>query len=640
MLVATAGHVDHGKTALIRRLTGVDTDRLPEEKRRGLSIDLGFAYRALDSGKVLGFVDVPGHERFVRNMLAGVPAVDLALLVVAADDGPMPQTREHLAILGLLGVPRMIVAVTKIDRVSSDRVEAVRTTTAELIAASGIDAARMFPLSSLTGEGVPALENFLLGAVNTTPDRIVRGAFRLAIDRSFTLTGTGLVVTGAVFAGAVEVGDRLSLAPGGGSVRVRGIHAQNRESPRGRVGERLALNISGHLSQDDLHRGQWLVAADAGAVSDRFDALLRVLPTEQRPLAHWTPVHVHHGAASLTGRVATLGGRLIDPGQRGFVQIVLDGATQVVYGDRFVLRDQSAQRTIAGGTVIDPFAPRAGRNREQRVELLTRLLGTSPAAAFGELLEHARAGIATDTFARTYNLTAAETGALVAGTHSKSVDVDQRPVLLSAARHAAIRNEILTALGCWHRAHPEQMGPDLKALLGQLHDRESRQLRAAVVEELLRSGEIRRRGRALGLAHHRPALPAEDAALWNRVAPLLGSATAQPPVVHDLAERLELEPRVLEAFLKRAVARGQLVRVTPNRFLHHAAVAALAAIAQELCEQSPSGRFDAGSYKQAADIGRNFCIQLLEYFDVAKLTRRVGDERTVIGEAGKLFGNG
>ena len=325
MIIATAGHVDHGKTVLVKALTGEDTDRLPEEKQRGMSIDLGFAYQPLEDDTVLGFIDVPGHEKFIRNMLAGVTGVDFALLVVAADDGPMPQTREHVAILDLLGISAGAVALTKIDRVDGGRVDEVAGQITSLLAETGLANAPIFPVSGNTGDGVNALRTHLHTQAMARDARAAGGHFRLAIDRSFTLSGRGHVVTGTVFSGQVAVGDRLMLTPPGVEVRVRGLHVQNQPAERGGVGDRCAVNIvSTGLRKTEAHRGNWLLAEPINLPTARIDVRLNVLEGEVRALKHWTPVHIHCGANDITGRVAILGQKSIAPGGTGFVQLILD----------------------------------------------------------------------------------------------------------------------------------------------------------------------------------------------------------------------------------------------------------------------------------------------------------------------------
>src|SRR5215475_1016714 len=379
MIIGTAGHIDHGKTALVRALTGVDADRLPEEKARGITIDIGFAYRPVAGGETLGFVDVPGHERFVHNMLAGAIGVDFVLLVVAADDGPMPQTREHLQILDLLGLRQGIVALSKADLVSPERLAEVTRQMTALLAGTGLASAEIMPVSSLTGAGIAELEGRMLAAAANLPPRSAAGRFRLAVDRSFTLSGVGTVVTGTVFAGQVSAGDRLLLSPSGTEARVRGIHAQNRQAERGRAGQRCAINIAGpQIDKDSVQRGDWLVDPAAHAPTDRFDACLRLLPTEVRPLRHWTPVHLHLGAAHLPARVALLDTEALAPGETALAQVVTDRSIGTLHGDRLILRDQSAQRTVGGGLVLDPWPPARGRRRPQRLATL-RALGRQTA---------------------------------------------------------------------------------------------------------------------------------------------------------------------------------------------------------------------------------------------------------------------
>ena len=371
MIIATAGHIDHGKTALIKALTGVDADRLPEEKKRGITVDLGFAYSRDAHGRSLGFVDVPGHERLVRTMLAGATGVDFVILVVAADDGIMPQTREHLAILDLLGISRGVVALTKIDKVAPERVGAVMAEVHALLAGSPLAEAAILPLSAHSGDGMDALTAALAEAAADTCSREGSGRFRLAIDRAFTLAGTGLVVTGTVHAGRVAAGDRLLLAPRGREIRVRGLRAQNEVAEAGNVGQRCALNIAGpRVEKADIARGDWICDAAIAAPTSRADVRLRVLPSEARPLRHWMPVHVHIGSADISGRVVLLEGGSLAPGESALGQLVLDQPDGRAAGDRFVLRDQSAQRTIGGGRVIDPRPPLRNARRPERLGFL------------------------------------------------------------------------------------------------------------------------------------------------------------------------------------------------------------------------------------------------------------------------------
>ena len=640
MLIATAGHVDHGKTVLVKALTGVDTDRLPEEKERGLSIDLGFAYHTRPDGAVLGFVDVPGHERFIRNMLAGVAAIDYALLVVAADDGPMPQTREHLAILDLLGVNAGAVVITKIDLADDSQAVAVAERVEKLVDGTGLEGAPVFPVSALSGAGMTALHEHLTGlAAERRAARVRTGArFRLAVDRCFTVRGAGVVVTGAVFSGEVAVGDRLVLAPAGIGVRVRSIHAQSRPAAHGTGGERCAINLAGtELGRSDIRRGDWLTGEPAPAVSQRFDAELRVLASEERPLAHWTPVHVHAGAASLTGRVAVLEGRSIAPGSHGLVQVVVDQPFVGVRGDRFILRDQSARRTVAGGAVLDPAGAVRGRARPERIAALRALAASDPGAALADLLATSVNGVDLDHFADAWNLRPEEAEAAFQRAGVETVALPRgRSAGFARDDWQSLLEELLAAMRRMHEEAPERAGAESAELAGGTG--RSREVAAAAVGALVRDGRLVREGRYLRVPEHEPRLSPRDAALWSKVSIHLGEDAVKPPVLAELAGTLGVDRSLLALFLGRSTGRGLLVKVAPNRFFHPGAVRRLAEVAEGLAAAADDGRFDAKTFRDTSGIGRNLTIQVLEYFDGAGLTRRIGDARIVVRRAADLFG--
>ncbi|MBI4184474.1 MAG: selenocysteine-specific translation elongation factor [Proteobacteria bacterium] len=640
MIVATAGHIDNGKTALVKALTGTDTDRLPEEKARGLSIDLGFAYRPLAGGAVLGVVDVPGHERFVRNMIAGVTGIDFALLVVAADDGPMPQTAEHLAILDLLGIAEGAVALTKIDRVEAGRVAEVGKEVEALLSATTLAGVPIFPVSSPTGEGIAALARHLEGAAARQRSRAHAGHFRLAVDRGFTLAGAGLVVTGTVFSGAVRVGESLVLSPEGVRVRVRGLHVQNRTAEEAGAGDRAALNIAAPgLSKERVARGDWLVAEPAHAPVSRLDARLRLLRGEARPLAHWSPVHVHLGTADVSGRVAILEARSLAPGADGLVQVVLDRPIGALTGDRFILRDQSARRTLAGGRVLDPFPPARGRARPERLAQLAALERADPAAALAELLAAQPAGVDLAAFARARNLTAEEAPPLWRKVAMVRAGRPGAEIALSPERFTALKARTLEALGRWHASAPERIGPGEDALRAALAaERVPRPLFAAVVHALVAEGKVVSSGMFLSIAGHEPVMAPADRRLWERVRPVLEEGRLRPPVLHEIAASLALDAEALRRFLNRAAALGQVVRVVANRFLLPDAVAELALLAEALAGESADGLITAAAFRDRSGIGRNLTIQVLEFFDSCGFTRRVGDARRLLRPAGDVFG--
>lgn len=640
MIVATAGHIDHGKTLLVKALTGVDADRLPEEKRRGLTIDLGFAYRHLDDGAVLGFVDVPGHEKFVRNMLAGVGGIDFALLIIAADDGPMPQTEEHLAILDLLGVRTGAIAITKTDRVTPARLDDARAEVEILLDGTTLENAPVFPLSAMTGDGVPALQAHLESAARSMAARPDSGNFRLAVDRTFTVAGAGVVVTGTVYSGQVAVGDRLLISPEGTPVRVRGIHAQNRDAQAGRAGERCALNITGSgVGLESVQRGDWLLAETAHAPTRRLDASIRLLNAEKKPLRHWTPVHVHLAASAETGRVAVLEGGAIAPGDSGLVQIVLDNPVGALAGDRFILRDQSARRTIGGGRIVDPFSPARGRARPQRLAVLHSVRDAAPGAALAARLAQAVDGIDLGRFTRTYNLTPDEAAALWEEIRMIRVGSPPEQTGISPGHWDALRDEIVTALRDWHATRPDQPGPEEARLRRAMTRKPGQDLFSAAILDLLHGKRIARDGVYLTLPGHRAVFSSEDTAIWEQVRPMLEEGALRPPRMLEIAEAISRDGRTTERFLTRAARAGLIHQVADNRYYLPETLLQLAEMAAALAKESANGLFSAGDYNKRAGIGRNLTIDLLEFFDKKGLTRRTGNERTVIVPARDIFGN-
>lgn len=639
MIVATAGHIDHGKTALVRALTGVDADRLPEEKARGLTIDLGFAYAPIDGGPVLGFVDVPGHERFVHNMLAGAAGVDFALLVVAADDGPMPQTREHLAILDLLGVDAGAVALTKVDRVDPVRVEAARAEVAALLAPTGLAGADVFEVSSVTGQGIDSLRRALAAAARGHRSRWRPGRFRLAVDRAFTVAGAGLVVTGTAVAGEVQLGDRLVLSPAGTEVRVRGIHAQNAKSERGAAGERLGLNIAGPgLDAAAVARGDWLLDSAAHAPTTRLDVRLALLPGEARPLASRSSVHLHLGAADVLAHVAVLDGPRIAPGDSGLVQLVAERPIAALRGDRLILRDRSARRTLGGGEVLDPWPPARRRARPERLTRLAGMAEPTPEAALRALLALPDGTVDLDWFARAWNLDNEAAATLAATVPAIRAGDGAAPLLIAEPRWAALRQELMARLDEWHARAPDSSGPGE----AQLRRQHFRNLPPAafrgLVEDAVRRGEVTVAAAHLARPGHRPVMTAADAALWRRVEPLLAAGGLRPPRVRELAAELDLPPDDMAWHLATAARFGLVHPVAPNRYFPPPAVRELAAIAEALAEQAGAAGFDAARFRDASGIGRNLTIEVLEYFDNVGFTRRRGEARLVVRPAAEAFG--
>ena len=639
MIVATAGHVDHGKTSLVRALTGIDTDRLPEEKRRNLTIDLGFAYMPLADGGVLGFVDVPGHERFIRNMLCGVAAIDFALLVVAADDGVMPQTREHLAILELMGVAEGAVAITKTDRVDTDRIAEVAEEIELYLDETRLAGAPCFPLSSVAGDGVEGLKAHLDAKAGEIERRPADGHFRLAVDRAFTVVGAGLVVTGTAFSGGVAVGDQLLLSPRRIPVRVRGIHAQDRKAERGRAGERLALNIVGQsLGKDDVARGDWVVAEAAHLPARRIDATVRVLADEARPVAHWTPVHLHLAASDMTGRLALLEAKSLAPGRSGLAQLVLDRPIGAMHGDRFVLRDQSATRTVGGGTVVDILPPARGRARPARLAYLKAVMQPDPSAALQAAIDGAENEVDLVKFARARNLTEAGREDIFAAAGMVRLRDGERDLALSKPRWARLKSAVEAALAGWHESNADAIGPTEANLRSAMEPRIAVDLLKLAIPALEREAVLVREGARVRLPGHRPRMSAADEALWRSLETLLEEGGTRPPLVGEIAEQTGIDPRRIATFLGRAAKLGLTVGAAKNRYFMPAALRSLAESLEAAAQDSADGTVTAASFRDKAGIGRNLAIEVLEYFDKIRFTRRSGNERKILRAADEVFG--
>ena len=642
MILATAGHIDHGKTALVRALTGVDADRLPEEKRRGLTIDLGFAYATLPDGTELGFVDVPGHERFLPNMLAGILSIDRVLLIVAADDGPRPQTLEHLDILELIGIAELTGVVTKIDRVPDERRAAVETELAALLAEAGYEGSPIFAVSSVTGEGISELSEHLSRTARIADTaraaRPAAGHFRMPIDRAFSLSGIGLVVTGTVAAGAAMPGDHLIMSPRGIEVRVRGVHAHNRPIERAAAGERCALNLAGNFPEGgEPRRGDWVVGLPAHLATSRIDCHLSMSRAAPAPLRDGLPVHVHLGTEDVVGRAAVLGARAIAPGESGFVQLDLEQPISALWGDRVILRDHAARHTLAGGRALDPLPPRRGRSRPERLAALAALAEPDAGDALEKLVD--AAGIVDlPRFALVRNMPQSDVEALADMPGFHRLGSGTTAIAIGAARLGPLGDSLLAALGQWHAAQADALGAPRAALFRRLRGEAPEAALDAALAQLHSTGKVVRDGAVLRLAEHQPRLSREDERLWKQVHPLLATAELRPLRVRELAAELSLQPEPLTRFLRRIERFGRVAQVAPNRFFLPETVERLAAIARELTEASPEGHFTAAEFKDRSGIGRNLTIEVLEYLDRIGVTRRDGDARTVLRSPAAVFG--
>ena len=623
MIVGTAGHIDHGKTALLQALTGQAGDRRREERERGMTIDLGYLYAALEPGAALtGFIDVPGHERFTHNMLAGAQGIDLVLLVVAADDGVMPQTREHLAIVELLGIPRALIAITKCDRVDPARVQAVDEQIEALLAPGPYAGAPRIALSSVTGAGVETLRQALLQAQHEVLQRNTHGGFRLAIDRGFSVAGAGIVVTGTALSGQVAVGDTLMLGPQGKPVRVRGLHAQNQAAASACAGQRVALNLSAErLALEQIRRGHWLLAEWLYAPTQRLDIELRLLASEDRPLEHFQSVHVHLATQDVTGRVALLEGTSLVPGGQMLAQLLLNAPVQAVRGDPLILRDQSAQRTLGGGPVLDPFAPSRHRRSPERLAQLQALASSqSLEQVLPVLLANSDTGLDPQRLERQFNR---PRDSWTLPGDVRLVDTRQGSLLFSAARWEALKISVLEHLARFHRLEPDQMGPDRDRLSRFTGTVLNRPTFISLLEELLASGEMMASGPWLHLPGHQARLSEEDEALWQQLQPVFEQAGYDPPWVRDLGH----DPVAVRLLLRKMARLGMLHQVVHDLFYTDAMLRRLAAMLVQLAAENPLIQVTA--FRDKVGLGRKRSIQILEYFDRIGLTRRFGDKRHI-----------
>jgi selenocysteine-specific elongation factor len=637
MIVGTAGHIDHGKTTLVKALTGVDADRLPEEKARGITLDLGYAYAPQADGSVLGFIDVPGHEKLVHNMLAGATGIDYVLLVVAADDGPMPQTREHLELLGLLGLDRGAVALTKCDAVDAARVAAARGEIAALLAGTALAGSPIFALSATTGDGVAALRAHLEVVAAAHRARDAAGRFRLAIDRCFTLPGIGTVVTGTAFSGKVGAGDTVSIAPAGRDgfrARVKSLHVQDRPAQHGQAGDRCALALAGDFEKKDIERGMWVVDPAAARPPHfpltRFQAELQV-PATQAALKHWTPVHVHLGAVDITGRVAVLEGDQIPPGASALVEILLDRASLAVRGDRFVLRDASAQHSIGGGRVLDCFPPSRHKRSPARLALLAALRDDDPAVSLALLAGQAAAGVDLDRFAANWNLADAAATALWQAAGLRVVRNGEQQIGFSAAGWQALADRLLAALAGEHQRAPDMVGVERERLRRLTLPTLDRAAFDALVAELLAGGRLAASRAWLHLPEHQASLATGDRDLFAVFKPLLDAQAFGPPRVRDVAKASGTAEDVVRQLFRRVARAGELYPVAHDHYFTAEAVAQLAAIVAELNAQKAAAR--AADLRDRIGGGRKVAIHILEFFDRIGYTRRVRDEHVLRGNS-------
>ena len=696
MMIGTAGHIDHGKTSLVRALTGTDTDRLPEEKKRGMSIELGYAFLApSDDGPAVGegsvasaatagqtevvpafglprepiaFIDVPGHEKLLHTMISGATGIDFALLLVAADDGVMPQTREHLAVLSLLGIDRGVVAITKIDRVDEARVQEVTQQARALLADTPLAHAPIIPVSATRGDGVAELRQLLRaeavrldaahgpdGTVDPhDSDSPVRAAaatepaettaalpaqmgFRLAIDRVFSLDGVGTVATGTVHAGRVQVGDVLQQLPDGPKeLRVRSLHAQNRSTDSAHAGQRCAINLAG-IERDQLQRGHWLAQPGIASVSDRLDVELHLWHAEPRAIRSGTRVHVHLGTTASPAAVAVLDADTLAPGSTGLAQLVLPQPLAAWHGDRLILRDAAGQRIIGGGRVLDSRAPVRYRRTPQRLQLLQALQRPTLRDRLAGLLETCEHGVDLRQWQQVFGL--ASVSAFDASLQTLPHRRLAGDFIIGEPAWQHLRRTVLDTLAAYHQNATDEIGPDAARLRRLARLRMDDAHWRLLLDALVKEGSVAQSGAFVHLPEHGSQLAARDETLLQRLTPHLMEAGAQGAWVRDLAEHIGEPAANLRPAMARLARSGLLYQVVKDLYLDAATAARLAALVRQLAladteaakatdaqrASNPLPILTVARFRDASGLGRKRAVQMLEFFDRIGLCRRVGD---------------
>jgi selenocysteine-specific elongation factor len=633
VIVGTAGHIDHGKSALVLALTGTDPDRWEEEKRRGITIDLGFAHLDLGQDLRIGFIDVPGHERFVKNMLAGVGGIDLVMLIVAGDESIKPQTREHFDICKLLGIRQGLVVITKSDLVDHDMLDLVRLEVQEFVAGSFLADAPVLAVSARTGEGLDELRNELRRLSLKCPPRPTDLPFRLPIDRSFVMKGFGAVVTGTLIAGTVEKEAEVEIFPLGKRARVRGIEVYNATADRATAGQRTALNLAGTEARQ-ITRGMVLAAPGLFQPTSTLDCTLNLLPTA-RPLKNHAQVHFHCGTAEMLARVVLLDGKEMKPGVTGYVQLRLSEPGLFVPGDRFIIRQFSPVTTIGGGSVLDNDPPRHRPGDSAMLESLSTLEHGEPEARLELLVRRMRESTPAGLAART-GWNAADVIRIAKSLESQKrlVLLGQPPSLLVHAEHfQQLAKLLLEELARFHSANPLVAGlpkEELRAKLGEgkAHTIPSPALLNALLQDLTVREKVGIQGETVRLGGQTIQMSAEEIAARDQIAAAFEKAGLTVPSAREVLATLRLERTHAEKLLRILLKENVLHKVTEDLIFHQSALRQLREIVAQ--RKAKNNRLDVTAFKEMTGLSRKYAIPLLEYLDRERVTRRDGDTRIIL----------
>ena len=634
-IIGTAGHIDHGKSALVRALTGTDPDRLPEEKRRGITIDLGFADLELGDLK-LGFVDVPGHERFIKNMLAGAHGIDLLALVIAADEGVMPQTREHFDICCLLGVRNGLIVITKKDLVEEEMLSLVEDEARALVAGSFLDGAPVLAVSAKTGAGLDELRTQLTQIGRRVPPRSSDFTMRLPIDRAFSMKGFGAVVTGTLVSGQINEGEDLELLPPGIKVRVRGLQVHGQQVKQAQAGQRTAVNLAG-IETAQIERGMVLAPAGRLRPTQILDVWIDVLPGTSRRVRSRSRVRFHIGAAEVLGRVTVLDGSSeIPAGGGALAQVRLEAPVVALHDDRFVLRSYSPADTIGGGRVVNPLAPKHRRKEiQQTVELLRSLLDADRPTKFTSLVRFAKKhGLPLSDIAAATGRTNEVLAQTAAEAVKQGAVIEAGGVYLASESFAALSRDVIAELEAHHKREPLARGMLRETLREKLFAHSLPELFGAVIGRLEAKGQVVSEKDVIRSSEHRVDLTDKDAKLSDQIEKLYSDAGVEAPSLDEVMARAGVaasQRGQARKILQLLLDNGKLIRIQGDMFMHVLVVQQLKTKLQTYASQhEPDRLIDVPAFKNLAGVSRKYAIPLLEYFDRERVTRRAGDKRLIL----------
>lgn len=628
IILGTAGHIDHGKTSLIKAVTGTNTDRLKEEQLRGITIELGFASLDLPSGRHLGIVDVPGHEKFVKNMVAGATGIDMVAMVIAADEGVMPQTREHMEICSLLGVEHGLVALTKIDMIDADWLELVEEDIRDFIAGTFLEDKAIVPVSSASGEGIDAFVSALDDLSGRIPERSSSNLFRLPVDRVFTMKGFGTVITGSLMSGTVKVGDNVMIYPSGIPSKVRGVQVHGEPVETAHSGMRTAINFQG-LEKASIERGQVLSTANALLPSYMVDVSLHYLESNKKKIKNRSRVRFHTGTSEIMGNLILLDGEDLRPGEDTVAQIRLDAPVAVVRDDRFVLRSYSPVRTIGGGQVLNPVPEKHKRFRPEVVEGLKGLMTHDPEEIITYHVQAAGVrGVSFSALMIMTNLSEKPLDKYLQTMLSKKdviqIDKEQR-LFVHKASFEGLQKDMSNHLQAYHGKNPLKSGMPKEELKSKLPATVGPRVFTMTLNQMTAANIIAQEGDSVRLTTHKVSLGEDQAGMKKKISALYLENGLQPPYFKEVLKTLDFDSSLAKDVLMLLVAEGVLIKAKEELYFHNEPMRRLKE--KMIAFLKTHGEITTPQFKEMTQASRKYVIPLLEYFDASHVTLRVGDSR-------------